>query len=94
MNLSIYMKGNYEEIPALNAAKKQSQSTRSAYCVLSTARTELKKQSQFYCRGAGFYGISGAWYKPTLAIVGHTRESKILIRTFSAVTAGNRQILL
>jgi hypothetical protein len=47
MNLSIYMKGNYEEIPALNAAKKQSQSTRSAYCVLSTARTELKKQSQF-----------------------------------------------
>jgi hypothetical protein len=30
----------------LGAAKKQSQSTRSAYCVLSTARTKLKKQSQ------------------------------------------------
>jgi len=42
----------------------------------------------------GFYWIGGAWNRPTLAIVGHRRESKILIRTFPAVTSGNRQILL
>jgi len=44
--------------------------------------------------GTGFYRIGGAWNKPTLAIVGQRRESKILIRTFVAETSGKRQILL
>jgi hypothetical protein len=37
MSLSIYMKGRYEEICALNLAEKQSQFIRSVYCVLLIA---------------------------------------------------------
>jgi len=51
MNVNIYIKGGYAEFYPLNAAKnkaKQSQLYRSTFCVLRTAKMNLKKQSQFF----------------------------------------------
>jgi len=58
------------------------------------AQKTKPNKAKFDSYNTRFYQIGGAWNRPTVAIVGQTRESRILIRTFSAVTSPNRQILL
>jgi len=80
VSISVYMKGYYEEKTAVLAQKNKANSK--------------PNKANLYSHGTGFYRIGGVWNRATLAIVGQRRESKILIRTFSAVMSGNRQILL
>jgi hypothetical protein len=47
MSLSIYMKGDYEELHALRRRENKANLFRIAYCVMRIAKRKLKKQSQF-----------------------------------------------